>query len=110
MKRLALLVGLGVAALGCGSTYDKTYQQETQRLETQERARQDAELAQQQQAYDEASRYAAVVYFPLGSSVIDERGYQELTWFAQKIAYVLKHTRAIEQVGRNKSGIIYRAA
>jgi len=86
MKRLAFLVGLTVAALGCGSTYDNTYQQETQRLEAQERARQDAEMAKQQQAYDEASRYAAVVYFPLGSSVIDERGYQELTWFAQKIA------------------------
>ena len=31
-------------------------------------------------------------------------------WFAQKIAYVLKHTDAIEQIGRKRSGIIYRAA
>lgn len=31
-------------------------------------------------------------------------------WFAQKIAYVLKHTTAIEAVGRNRKGIIYRAA
>lgn len=31
-------------------------------------------------------------------------------WFAQKIAYVLKHTAAIEAVGRDRSGIIYRAA
>jgi hypothetical protein len=31
-------------------------------------------------------------------------------WFAQKIAYVLKHTQAIEAVGRNRQGILYRAA
>ncbi|MEO1526425.1 MAG: hypothetical protein AAFX06_13390 [Planctomycetota bacterium] len=31
-------------------------------------------------------------------------------WFAQKIAYVLKHTAAIEAVGRKRSGILYRAA
>ncbi|QDT58810.1 hypothetical protein SV7mr_13110 [Stieleria bergensis] len=31
-------------------------------------------------------------------------------WMAQKIAYVLKHTNAITQVGRKKQGIIYRAA
>ena len=31
-------------------------------------------------------------------------------WFAQKIAYVLKHTDAIEAVGRTREGIIYRAA
>ncbi|MDV6032572.1 MAG: hypothetical protein F9B45_21300 [Phycisphaera sp. RhM] len=31
-------------------------------------------------------------------------------WFAQKIAYVLKHTQAIEPIGRNRSGILYRAA
>ncbi len=31
-------------------------------------------------------------------------------WFAQKIAYVLKHTSAIEAVGRTRAGILYRAA
>ena len=31
-------------------------------------------------------------------------------WFAQKIAYVLKHTSAIEAVGRKRTGILYRAA
>ncbi|OYP34016.1 hypothetical protein [Rhodopirellula sp. MGV] len=31
-------------------------------------------------------------------------------WFAQKIAYVLKHTGAISPVGRDRSGIQYRAA
>lgn len=31
-------------------------------------------------------------------------------WFAQKIAYVLKHTKAIEPIGRTRDGILYRAA
>ncbi|MCC9600009.1 hypothetical protein LOC67_05500 [Stieleria sp. JC731] len=31
-------------------------------------------------------------------------------WFAQKIAYVLKHTGAISPIGRDRSGIQYRAA
>lgn len=31
-------------------------------------------------------------------------------WFAQKIAYVLKNTSAIEPIGRDRGGIIYRAA
>ncbi|KAA5545480.1 hypothetical protein FYK55_07480 [Roseiconus nitratireducens] len=31
-------------------------------------------------------------------------------WYAQKIAYVLKHTAAIEAVARKRTGIIYRAA
>jgi len=31
-------------------------------------------------------------------------------WYAQKIAYVLKHTAAIEAIGRRRSGIVYRAA
>lgn len=31
-------------------------------------------------------------------------------WFAQKIAYVLRKTNAIEQVGRKRSGIVYRRA
>ena len=31
-------------------------------------------------------------------------------WFAQKIAYVLKHTGAISPIGRTRTGIQYRAA
>lgn len=31
-------------------------------------------------------------------------------WFAQKIAYVLRKTKAIEQTGRTKTGIVYRRA
>ncbi|MEM6472120.1 MAG: hypothetical protein AAF802_21340 [Planctomycetota bacterium] len=31
-------------------------------------------------------------------------------WFAQKIAYVLKHTGSIKQVARKRNGIIYQAA
>ena len=35
---------------------------------------------------------------------------QRPRWFAQKIAYVLKHTQAIEAIGRSRTGILYRAA
>lgn len=76
---LALL--LGALATGCPSTYDRAYEEETQRLEGQERARQEERRA----AVEEASRYAAVVYFEVGSAVIKEEGYRELSWFADKV-------------------------
>jgi outer membrane protein OmpA-like peptidoglycan-associated protein len=69
------------AILGCASAYDQAYQQETQRLEAQERARQ----AEERAAHAEAQRYAAVVYFDVGSAVIKEGGYRELTWFVGKM-------------------------
>lgn len=82
MRILEVVVLAGtLATLGCASAYDQAYQQETQRLEAQERARQ----AEEQAAHAEAQRYAAVVYFDVGSAVIKEDGYRELTWFTQKI-------------------------
>ena len=69
------------ALLGCASTYDDTYRQETRRLKTQEQARQEQERA----AHAEASKYAAAVYFDVGSAVIKEAGYKELTWFVQQM-------------------------
>jgi outer membrane protein OmpA-like peptidoglycan-associated protein len=65
------------AVLGCGTSplYEKTYQEETQRLESEAAAQR-----------EEASRYAAVVYFDVGSATIKPEGYQELDWFVQKVA------------------------
>jgi outer membrane protein OmpA-like peptidoglycan-associated protein len=68
-------------ALGCASAYDQTYQRETDRLEGERKARQ----AEDRAAHAEASRYAAVVYFDVGSSVIKPAGYQELDWFIQQM-------------------------
>lgn len=71
---LALACG---AAIACGTSplYQKTYEQETQRLESQAAAER-----------EQASRYAAVVYFDVGSSTIKPEGYQELDWFVQQVA------------------------
>lgn len=68
--------------LGCASAYDQTYDQELGRLRNQERQRQDVEAANRA----EAQSYVAVVYFSVGSSMIQEEGYHELLWFSDKIA------------------------
>jgi outer membrane protein OmpA-like peptidoglycan-associated protein len=59
----------------CRSGYNKAYEAETQRLES--------ELAWQTQ---EAQKYVAVVLFSVGSDVIDEAGAREIEWFLEKIA------------------------
>lgn len=75
---------LGTAMLlvqGCPSAYQRTYEQETQRLEAEQRtadARATAEHAQ-------ASRYASVVYFDVGSAAIADDGQRELRWFVERI-------------------------
>ncbi|MBW1845339.1 MAG: OmpA family protein [Deltaproteobacteria bacterium] len=68
--------------LGCASAYDQTYDQELGRLRSQERQRQDMETANRA----EAQKFVAVVYFSVGSSMIQEEGYHELLWFSDKIA------------------------
>ena len=78
--RIALFAVL-LCAIGCASAYDSTYEQETQMLEQQERARQ----AQEQAAHAEARKYAAVVYFDVGAAVIKEDGYRELRWFVEQM-------------------------
>ena len=80
MRAVALGMLLGVAASGC-SAYQRSYDQETQRLEAEEQARQ----AQERAAHAEASRYAAVVTFAVGSAVVDGEGARELGWFAEQM-------------------------
>jgi outer membrane protein OmpA-like peptidoglycan-associated protein len=77
-------VAIGAALLlvqGCSSAYQRTYERETQRLEAEQRAA-DAQAAKE---HAEASRYAAVVYFEVGSAVIAADGERELRWFVGKI-------------------------
>ncbi|UCE85036.1 MAG: OmpA family protein [Deltaproteobacteria bacterium] len=76
-----VLLGVTAWLLGCASAYERTYEQETQRLERQRQAREQREAM----AHAEASRYAAVVYFEVGSAVIHEDGHRELRWFAEKL-------------------------
>ena len=81
LHNLSLLAG-ALCALGCASAYDKTYDQELGRLRNQERQHQQAEAANRA----DAQQFVAVVYFSVGSSMIQEEGYHELLWFADKIA------------------------
>jgi len=71
----------GLLAQGCPSAYQRTYDSEMQKLESEQRAT-DAQAAA---AHAEASRYAAVVYFDVGSAVIGEDGQRELRWFVGKM-------------------------
>jgi outer membrane protein OmpA-like peptidoglycan-associated protein len=70
-----------VLVQGCPSAYQRTYEQETRKLEAQ----QQAAAAQATAEHAEASRYAAVVYFDVGSAVIGADGQRELRWFVQKM-------------------------
>jgi outer membrane protein OmpA-like peptidoglycan-associated protein len=65
------------ALLGCGTSpaYQRAYDEEMQRLESQAAAQR-----------EEASRYAAVVYFDVGSATIEPEGYRELDWFVEKVS------------------------
>jgi outer membrane protein OmpA-like peptidoglycan-associated protein len=83
VRRLPVLA-LGAAlvlAQGCPSAYQRTYERETQRLEAEQRAAD----AQATAAHAEASRYAAVVYFEVGSAAVGEDGQRELRWFVEKM-------------------------
>ena len=78
---LAVLAAAVVVLHGCPSAYQRTYEQETQRLEMQQRAAQ----AEAEAAHAQASKYAAVIYFAVGSSIVDQDGQRELNWFVQQM-------------------------
>lgn len=99
-----LLATLLVALMGCASAYDKTFEEETRRLEGEARAEQEAQRAANQAAYDEAARYAAVIYFETGSSVIGEAGYKELGWFAKQVAGAPPSTEILVQGFADSTG------
>lgn len=82
MRGLSVLpFGLAVLLAGCPSAYQRTYDQEMQKLADEQRAA-DAQAAAE---HAQASRYAAVVYFDTGSAVIAEEGQRELRWFLEKM-------------------------
>jgi outer membrane protein OmpA-like peptidoglycan-associated protein len=78
---LFLPVLAAVALSGCPSAYQRTYDQEMATLQQQAQTQD----AQQAALHAEASKYAAVVYFPVGSALIDESGQRQLTWFVGKM-------------------------
>jgi outer membrane protein OmpA-like peptidoglycan-associated protein len=67
--------------LGCPSAYQRTYDEQYQKLEQQ---------AQQQQAVDAAAhaaaqRFAAVVYFDVGKASLSSDGERELRWLVDRL-------------------------
>lgn len=83
--RLVALAGAAAAMTallsGCPSAYQRTYDQRMQQLESQ----QQAETAQQKALHAQAQKYAAVIYFPVGSAVIDKDGEREISWFVTQM-------------------------
>lgn len=81
-RAAAVMVAAGWLLLqGCPSAYQQTYNQEMQRLEAQQRA----VNAQEQAAHAQASKYAAVIYFAVGSPNLDQDAYRQLNWFVQQM-------------------------
>ena len=80
-RSVAFVAGAALLLSACPSAYQRAYDTETQRLESQQRMA-DAQAAAQ---HAEASKYAAVIYFPVGSAVVGPDGQRELRWFVDKM-------------------------
>jgi outer membrane protein OmpA-like peptidoglycan-associated protein len=80
MTRAFLLAAALLLIHGC-SSYQRTYDREVGRLEAEQQAA-DTRAAGE---HAEASRYAAVVYFEVGSAVVGGDGQRELRWFVQRL-------------------------
>ena len=74
VRQILLLAATTLLACTIPSAYDQTYERESTRLESQARS-----------DHAEASSYAAVVYFEIGSAVVTEEGLKEIGWFAGKV-------------------------
>lgn len=66
---------------GCPSAYQRTYERETEKLEAQQRSAD----AQAEAEHAQAQKYAAVIYFAVGSAVVDDDGQRQLRWFVQQM-------------------------
>lgn len=75
------LVLAALALAGCPSAYQRTYDKDLAALEQHGRQQE----AQQAALHAEASKYAAVIYFPVGSAVVDQDGVRQLAWFVDKM-------------------------
>lgn len=82
MRRgLIPLVCVALTAAGCPSAYQRTYDKDLAALQQQGQQQNE----QQRALYAEASKYAAVVYFAVGSAVLDQDAMRQLTWFANQM-------------------------
>ncbi len=74
VQQLVLLAATASLSCTIPSAYDQAYERESTRLESQARS-----------DHAEASSYAAVVYFEVGSAVVADEGLKELRWFVGKV-------------------------
>lgn len=81
IRTAAVAAATALLLQGCPSAYQHTYEQETQRLQNRQRVADEQEKA----AHAEAQKYAAVIYFAVGSATIDADGQRELKWFVQQM-------------------------
>jgi outer membrane protein OmpA-like peptidoglycan-associated protein len=79
--RSTLIVLAALVLSGCPSAYQRTYDRDLAALQKQGQE----ENAQQAALHAEASKYAAVIYFPVGSATIDQDGERQLNWFVDKM-------------------------
>jgi outer membrane protein OmpA-like peptidoglycan-associated protein len=75
------LAGVAAGATGCPSAYQRTYDRELQRMDTQQKE----ETEQERAAHAEAQKYAAVAYFEVGSAELTTWDRSELDWFVTKM-------------------------
>jgi outer membrane protein OmpA-like peptidoglycan-associated protein len=80
-SRLILLALAALTLAGCPSAYQRAYDRDLGALE-QQGQQQDA---QQAALHADASRYAAVISFPVGSATIDQDGTRQIAWFVDKM-------------------------
>ena len=81
MKPVLVVAVASALAMGCASAYQRTYDKTYDQLESQA----DVEQKHEEAAHAEAKQYASVVYFAIGSSLIDAEGQREIAWFLGKM-------------------------
>ena len=79
--RSTLIVLAALVLSGCPSAYQRTYDRDLAALQKQGQE----ENARQAALHAEASKYAAVIYFPVGIATIDQDGERQLNWFVDKM-------------------------
>jgi outer membrane protein OmpA-like peptidoglycan-associated protein len=81
MRRILLLALAAPMLAGCPSAYQRTYDSDLAKLQAQGQQ----QNAEQAALHAEASKYAAVIYFAVGSAGLDQDGTRQLNWFVDKM-------------------------
>jgi outer membrane protein OmpA-like peptidoglycan-associated protein len=80
IQALALCTAL-LAASGCQSAYNNAYNKQYEQLSQEQQQQQAMDTA----AHAEAQKFAAIVYFAVGSIALDADAQSQLKWFAEQM-------------------------